>query len=68
MKTKFKITKNDYLKAIRKGSRDAEIENSSGWKCTHKIHKSANFYNRKNKHKKTIRDDGFFTKLKNFYI
>jgi hypothetical protein len=54
------ITKNDYLKANRKGSRDAEIENSTGWKSTHKIHKSDNIYNRKQKHKKAIRDDVFF--------
>lgn len=43
MKIKMKITENDYLKANRKGSRDAEMENSSGWKSTHKIHKSDNY-------------------------
>lgn len=48
------ITKEDYLKANRKGSRDAELENSTGWKSSHKIHKSENIYNRKQKHKKAI--------------
>jgi len=34
MKTK------DYIKANRKDSREAELENSSGWKQTRKVHKS----------------------------
>ena len=40
-----------YIKANRKGSRDAELENSSGWKSVHKIHKSIKTYTRKFKHK-----------------
>jgi len=39
----------DYIKANRRGSRDAELENSSGWKAIHKIHPSKKTYNRKNK-------------------
>ena len=46
-KDKFK----DYIKANRKGSRDAELENGSGWKATHKIHSSKKDYKRKPKHK-----------------
>ena len=53
----------DILKANRKGSRDAELENSTGWVSTHKVHKSENIYCRKQKHK-TISNDGFFV-LKN---
>lgn len=52
-KKKYQITKEDYLKANRKGSRDAELENSTGWRSTHKIHKSDDTYTRKQKHKKS---------------
>ena len=41
----------DYIKANRKGSRDAEIEDSTGFKSVHKIHKSAKTYSRKIKHR-----------------
>jgi hypothetical protein len=40
-----------YIRANRKGSRDAELENSSGWNAVHKIHKSSKTYTRKIKHK-----------------
>ena len=43
---------NNYVKANRKGSRDAELENNSGWSSVHKIHKSNKNYSRKIKHKK----------------
>lgn len=42
---------NDYIKANRKGSRDAEIENQTGFNTMHKIHKSIKTYSRKLKHK-----------------
>ena len=42
----------DYIKANRKGSRDAELENSTGFTGTHKIHKSVKNYSRKLKSKK----------------
>jgi len=54
----MKTTKLDYIKANRRGSRDAELENSTGWKSTHKIHKSENTYSRKTKHK-NIKNDVF---------
>jgi hypothetical protein len=41
----------DYIKANRKGSRDAEIEDSTGFIGTHKVHKSQKNYSRKIKHK-----------------
>ena len=41
----------DYIKANRKGSRDAELEFSTGWIATHKIHKSDKNYCRNQKHK-----------------
>jgi hypothetical protein len=44
----------DYIKANRKGSRDAELENSYGWIAVHKVHPSVKTYNRKNKHTKSI--------------
>jgi hypothetical protein len=42
---------NDYIKANRRGSRDAELENQTGWKGSHKVHKSVKNYSRKVKHK-----------------
>jgi len=42
---------NDYIKANRKGSRDAELENNTGWNEIDKTHKSVKNYTRKIKHK-----------------
>jgi len=39
----------DYIKANRKGSREAELECSTGWKAVRKVHKSKRTYSRKNK-------------------
>jgi len=43
------ITQEDYLKANRIGSRLAELENQSGFKSMHKVHKTKKSYNRKDK-------------------
>jgi len=45
------MTTTDYIKANRKGSRDAELESEQGWKAKHKVHKSVKNYSRKIKHK-----------------
>lgn len=37
-----------YIKASRKGSREAELENNGAFKSTHKIHKNFKKYSRKN--------------------
>lgn len=37
----------DYIKANRKGSRDAGLENSTGWIAVKKVHKSKKTYDRK---------------------
>jgi len=52
---KMKLTE-DYIRANRKGSREAELENSSGFKAVNKTHKSKKDYNRKKfkKHLKKI--------------
>jgi hypothetical protein len=50
----MKNKNNDYVKANRRGSRDAELENSTGFNGTHKIHKSKLDYDRKPKYKKDI--------------
>jgi len=42
----------DYIKANRKGSREAELESENGFTQTHKVHKSQKNYSRKTKHKK----------------
>jgi len=36
-----------YVKASRRGSREAELENSTGWKAVVKVHKSKKTYDRK---------------------
>lgn len=61
MKMKVK-TYDAYIKANRKGSRDAELMNSTGWSSTHKVHKSKETYNRKSKYKEDIvnGDDLFY--------
>ena len=41
----------DYIKANRKGSREAELSFEYGWKSTHKVHKSKKIYSRKTKKK-----------------
>jgi hypothetical protein len=50
-----KRTKEDaiemYIKANRKGSRQAELESENGFTAKHKTHKSKKTYNRKSKHK-----------------
>lgn len=46
----LKITLDDFLKAQRIGSREAELENSTGWKSKRSAHKNKKAYNRKNKH------------------
>ena len=47
----YKMKKIDYIKANRRGSREAELENSSGFVAVHKIHVSKKTYTRKKKHK-----------------
>lgn len=47
MKTKKKNQKNDYLKANRKGSREAEIENHGHPVNLNRVHVSKKVYNRK---------------------
>lgn len=42
----------DYIKANRRGSRDAELENATGFTSTHKVHRNKKAYSRKDKHKK----------------
>jgi len=41
----------DYIKANRKGSRDAELDSEAGFVSKHKVHKSKKSYSRKLKHK-----------------
>jgi len=48
MKYKKTGKPDDYVKANRKGSRDAELEDSTGWTAKDKTHKSDKAYSRKN--------------------
>jgi len=45
-KAKSKITIEDYLKAVKKADREADLEYSAGWKKTTSIHKSKKVYDR----------------------
>lgn len=38
----------EYIKANRRGSREAELENNHGFKSKHKVHKNFKKYSRKN--------------------
>ena len=39
--------KSDFIKAVNRGSRVAELENSTGWTSKTKVHKSPKDYDRK---------------------
>lgn len=52
----MKVRKFDYIKANRKGSREAELENQTGWSAKDKVHKSSRTYSRKEKYKKSYCD------------
>jgi len=41
----------DYIKAVRRGSREAELSFENGWKSKDKVHKDKKTYSRKNKYK-----------------
>lgn len=41
----------DYIKANRRGSREAQLESENGWVAVRKVHKSRKNYTRKQKHK-----------------
>jgi len=52
MKTKRQGTLSDYIKAAKRGSREAEMEiKGPGFHSMHKVHKSKKTYTRKMKHK-----------------
>ena len=46
-----KITKEQQYQAMRKTSREMELEKNGGWTAKDKVHKSAKAYSRKPKHK-----------------
>lgn len=46
-----KSKKLDYIKANRKGSRDAELEDGTGWSAIERPHITVKLYKRKPKHK-----------------
>lgn len=52
------LTTMDYVKASRKGGRDAELENTTGWNARHKVHKSMKNYNRKEM-KRNLKNMGY---------
>lgn len=52
------MTTMDYVKASRKGGREAELENTTGWYAKHKVHKSMKNYNRKEM-KRNLKNMGY---------
>jgi len=50
-KKRKEFTTMDFVRASRRGSREAELENSCGFKSVHKAHKNKKAYNRKEKHR-----------------
>ena len=46
------ITKEQQYIAMRKASREMELEKNSGWPAKEKVHQSEKSYSRKSKHKK----------------
>ena len=50
----------DIIKASRRGSRNAELENSTGWSAVLKIHPNKKRYQRHTKHKKSGNNPDFF--------
>ena len=52
-----KISFFEWLKAIRKGSREAELENSTGFNRKLKIHKNKKKYHRKTKHRRELLEE-----------
>lgn len=55
-KKSSKITIEDYIKAVKKANRDADLAESPGWQRTTSVHKSKKTYNRK-RDKKNIPDE-----------
>lgn len=52
----MKIGENEYIKACKKAEREIDLENSIGWKATHKVHKTNKDYKRKSKYKANYLD------------
>ena len=53
-KNKKEVSLDDYIKANRRGSREAELEFANGFRAVHKTHKSKKTYARKGKHKEVF--------------
>lgn len=47
VKTKTRITIEDYIKAVKKADREEQLSESLGWARTTNIHKSKKAYNRR---------------------
>ena len=57
-KNKNKITLDDYIKAVKKGNREAEMELlGPGFHSNTKIHRSKKLYSRKEKHNGRLVDN-----------
>jgi hypothetical protein len=56
-KNKKTFSFEDYIKANRRGSREAELEDSTGWNSVHKAHATPKDYKRKGKHNKPLLDE-----------
>lgn len=55
-KKNYKITVEDYIKAVKKANREIELEQQPGWRRTTMVHKNKKAYNRR-ENKKNYLDE-----------
>ena len=55
-KGRGKITIQDYIKAVKKADREAQLETNVGFTAITKVHKNKKLYNRKNSKKDYLED------------
>ena len=68
MKSKFKITRADYLKAMRKARRDEEIREHLHPVNINRVHKSKKVYNRKRNKADLNKDLPYFFALSKLQV
>lgn len=54
----------DYIKANRRGSREAELQDRGGWKSVLRVHETKKRYKRNQKHKGSGKNPDLFLCLK----
>lgn len=52
----YRITVEDYIKAVKKADREIELEQQPGWRRTTAVHKNKKTYNRKDNKKNYLEE------------